>query len=242
MEMIGYNVAKINEMLENIKESYASIKGAITNNWPALSNTLGTEWIGPDEVAFEKELAKRVNKLYSECAETINTTIDNVMNIGQKWKEFQMGNKLENGTVEIESSISEIKAEKVTAEESIVSAAQRTFSADTNLGLANGGSSAGTIMDAAQDYVKRIKNTTSRLYDQVGTSSAFLGDIQSASIQKYLNNIGTSLGRLNACIKDLHDALTNMAGVNWTKSEQGINDTKFKIEEEGFENELTETK
>ena len=96
--MIGYNIAEINSLILKLNNSYEKLGETMANGWSDVSSTLETEWVGPDELSFEEELAKRICDLYYACKESLNGMVTNIHNIGESWKEFQKSNVLSGAT------------------------------------------------------------------------------------------------------------------------------------------------
>ena len=98
--MIGYNISKINELLDKIGESYNSIGQAMKEGWPTVERTLGENWIGEDEEAYTGALADRINELYTNCKTAVNTVVDSITGLGESWKTFQKQNVIEGSSAD----------------------------------------------------------------------------------------------------------------------------------------------
>ena len=86
---VGFNITKINDLLEKVAKSYNQIGEAICNDWSAFDNIIRTNWIGPDEVSNENELIDNIYYLYEKCREGIDDIITQIVNIGDYWIDFQ---------------------------------------------------------------------------------------------------------------------------------------------------------
>lgn len=237
--MIGYNVEKINELLKKIADSYNDIGESIATGWPSVKTTLQTEWVGPDEISFQNEMAKRVQELYTNCKDAVDDTITNIKKIGDSWREFQEGNVLNSGTLGIGGStiskdsiadmvIPTVKEYPVST--TVKSDETKTFSASTNLGLTNGTQSGSNIQKAVKTYVDDIYTKVKTFYEGLDSSTAFLGGNQSKNIDAYLGKVGAGLGKLTSCMEDLSNALANLASKNYGDSESQVGTSASKAE------------
>lgn len=237
--MIGYNVEKINELLKSIANSYNSIGEAMASGWSTVRTTLQSEWVGPDEISFQNELAKRVQELYVDCKDAVDDTITNIKRIGESWRDFQEGNILSKGTLGIGASNISKDAiadmviptlKEYPLSNTVKSDETKTFSASTNLGLTNGTQSGTNIQKAVKTYVENIHTKVKTLYKELDSSSAFLGGKQSKNIDAYLLKVGTGLGKITSCMQDLYDALANLASKNYGDSETNVGTTASKAD------------
>lgn len=223
--MIGYNVEKINELMASIANYYNKIGDCMASNWSPLVSKMQSEWVGPDEISFQNETAKRVRDLYADCKLTVDVVINNIKIMAQDWREFQETNILttEGGASSTISKTAIADLEIPTLNdypvENIIKDEDKVFGAGVNLGLTNGTASAGIIQGAMTQYVQNISNEINGFFRTLDASSAFLGS-QASSINEYLGKIGESLKKLTSCVKDLHTALQTAAGEHYgTKSE-----------------------
>lgn len=200
--MIGYNISKINELLDKIGESYNSIGQAMKEGWPTVERTLGENWIGEDEEAYTGALADRINELYTNCKTAVNTVVDSITGLGESWKTFQKQNVIEGSSADdIKGKIDAPKLKDANVD-GTVKRPKRSFDAQTDRGIKS--ASAGkTCYDAVTDYVKNVRTKVEGLYSELETNTAFLGTEQSASIKNYLTDMGKSIADLTTCVKTL---------------------------------------
>lgn len=216
--MIGYNVEKINELAEMLINNYKTIGEKMAEGWPNLSSTMEKEWVGPDEVSYEKELATNICKLYESCTETVVQMVQNIDILGQNWVEFQKNNILTSGnSVSTDPSVAggqtiEPKAPSLQPYDiaSQVKAGSPTFAAGTNMGLTNGTQSGTNIKTVFDSYIDGVYTSVQGLYMNIDASQAFLGSELSAKVSEYLATVGEALAKLTTCHKSIYDALDQL--------------------------------
>lgn len=234
--MIGYNISKINELLDKIGASYKAIGEAMSGGWDTVTTTLGNNWIGEDEEAYTKALADRINELYGNCKTAVNSVAKSIIDLGESWKTFQKQNVIEGSVIdtitgEIGTPTLEGSGEGASffdkllgkGGEIIVTAPKREFNAQTDRGIKS--ASAGkTCYDAVTDYVKNVRAKVEGLYSDLETNTAFLGAEQSASIKNYLTDMGKSIADLTTCVKTLRTHLETLIA-NVAKQEGATKDS-----------------
>jgi hypothetical protein len=242
---IGYNVGKINALLETLVSSYTIIGRTIGNEWTEVSGILRKNWVGPDEIAYEKDLAGSIKRLFDTCGEAIRMTQRNVITAGENWKKFQMKNtsnfsdgSLISGNTTFQTGINHIAGAKdalsgyaslnglniVEARlprfdiDSLLKINDITFNINMNMGLQS--KLSGTaILNSVQSYAKSIYNQVRVIYDEIDTKSAFIGEEQSVAMSSYLKNMGEDIANLNRCLKNLHDIVGQLTEA-YTRQEQ----------------------
>ena len=214
--MIGYNVEKIEELAKKLADKYKNVGEKMGEGWPGLSATLEAEWVGPDELSYENQLAKNICELYHACRETTQVVLDNIKTIGTNWKNFQRNNILEGAEqVGVERTtifgkdifIPSLEDHDI---ESTVKAGDVTFSESTNLGLTNDGESGSTIKTKFDEYIDGVYNSVKGLYSDFDSSTAFLGTELSAKVNEYISNVAESLAKLTTCHKSIYEALDKL--------------------------------
>lgn len=209
--MIGYNTEEVNTLLNTLSASYQKLGETMATGWDVVSNTLGAEWIGPDELAYETELANRMCTLYYACRESVEGMITNVRSIGQAWQDFQNSNVIAGGvaTVAAVNFALDMAALPDYAIESVVKAAERTFTANMRMGVTNGESSATTINTEVTNYVNTIGETVKAMYDTTSSANAFLGS-QAETIDEYLKKMADAFSKVTTQVSDLQTTLTQL--------------------------------
>ena len=209
--MIGYNVKEINDLMEALDKSYTDIKNAMENPWNTLTAAMRKEWVGPDEIANETNLANALNELYGICSDTITGVAGNVSAVGEAWKSFQGENVLENGAAADVSLIQQIKEVQVGKKELTLQVKNEAFAEDTVLGLVNGLQSAEAVTAAIDEYAKTVYSKVEGLYQELDAGKAFLGEDQAPKITAYLHEMGKMIGKLTTCIKNVKENIGKAA-------------------------------
>ena len=78
---IGYNVSKINNLMDEIVEQHNLVCSNVSMKWSILKAVLRKEWVGPDEFDFEKRMIERINKLL----ESTETLAKNSVDVMYEW-------------------------------------------------------------------------------------------------------------------------------------------------------------
>ena len=211
--MIGYNVEKIQNLMESIKKSYDDIETAMSTPWPNLSALMRREWIGPDEYANEKTLANTLDELYQACAEAIEGVAGNIFSLGEAWRQFQGVNTIKGGVGATLKSIGSLTEIKLKSGSLNIWKEGDKFADNQDLGLVNGLTSANNITQAIDTYADTVYNAVDKLYQNLDDSvkGSFLGDEQSPKIVEYLHNMGSAIAKLTVCIKKVKEAIGEAA-------------------------------
>lgn len=209
--MIGYNSDEINNLISTLNSSYQKLGETMSTGWDTVSSTLGTEWIGPDELSFETELAKRMCALYYSCKESVQGMIENVRKLGQTWQDFQNANLITGVTASTTVSFDVAAVDLGDyAIETVVKPAERAFSSGTRMGVTNGEQSAANINTKVTEYVNAIGDNVKKMYDTTSSATAFLGSSQSDAIDTYLKNMATSFSSIVTQVQDMQTTLTTL--------------------------------
>lgn len=215
--MIGYNIGKINELLGNVAKTHEVIGETLISGWSTVSKCLQSNWIGPDELAFEKELASVLRKLYGSCYGVVTQVVANIAKLGDTWKNFQKQNVMEGTTAnEVGIAIAEVSVKDFDI--SSLKEGEISFSDTTNFGLsdANAGK---TIMQVITEYTNQVNEKVRALYSEVEAKSAFMGTEQSTAIESYLISVRDAIVALTTTVKNLEDTLTQLTA-NYSAQEQ----------------------
>ena len=220
--MIGYNVQKAQELMDQIAATYNKMASTIGGNWISLEAIMKKEWVGPDEVAMQNEIAGRLIQLHKDCHVTVKQVVKNICEIERGWRDFQGRNKVSGGKYGVEiDKIKQLEPPSINdseIEQFVKTNVSLDFAEGINLGLTNGESSAANIKSQAQEFSTSVHSYVSKMYNELDASNAFLGGSQATEIDKYLSNIGEGLGRFLSSFKDLYDALDVLAKQNYTDS------------------------
>lgn len=232
--MLGYNVSKIQELLEKMVNSRGEVKSAMQNGWNNMKGVLRTQWIGADEQSFENKLAQRLIELYDNVQDNTFIFVQNVGNLGKSWIEFQKNNIIEGGGAN-ENPVS-LQIPDLSKDQLQLDLTKIDLTNATDLGLKEGKASAERITSAVQDYVKEVYTKTEQAYSNMDSTAAFLGDEQKTQINKYLSDMGTALAKVTSCVKDLNDAMTQLVA-NYTLQQQNIVESSSKKVDNLVDNE-----
>lgn len=223
--MIGYNVEQIKELANTLADNYKNIGEKMAEGWSSLSSKMESEWIGPDEVSYEAELAKNICLIYTNCKETVQGMLDNIKIIGDNWINFQKSNLLDGASIQSGFNLSiELPALKTYDIETVVKAGNPSFENATNMGLKNGETSYSNIKTEFDSYIDGVYTSIKGLYENLDTSKAFLGTELSAKVSSYLATIGTDLAKLATCHKSLYENLDKLMARYKTKESEYAND------------------
>lgn len=209
--MIGYNVDEINNLVKNLNASYQKLGETMATGWDVVSTTLGTEWVGADELSFETELAKRMVILYYSCKESVMGMIENIRSLGVAWQDFQNKNMMSGVTAPtvVFFDIDAVNLPDYQIE-NVVKPAERTFTAGMQMGVTNGEQSATNINSKVTEYVNTIGETVKAMYDSTSSATAFLGASQSDAINEYLKKMATSFSQVVTQVSDMQQTLTTL--------------------------------
>ena len=209
--MIGYNADEINNLVQTLNSSYQKLGETMATGWDVVSTTLGTEWIGPDELSFETELATRMVTLYNSCKESVAGMIENIRKVGEAWQAFQNANMVSGAaaatTVAFDINAVNLGDYQI---ETVVKPAERTFTSSMQMGVTNGEQSATNINTKVTEYVNTIGETVKTMYDSTSSATAFLGASQSDAINEYLKKMATSFSQIVTQVSDLQTTLTTL--------------------------------
>lgn len=209
--MIGYNAEEVNKLIASLNASYQALGETMATGWDTVSSTLGTEWVGPDELSFETELASRICTLYYSCRDSVSGMIENVRKLGQSWQDFQNSNLIQGvtATTQVSFDVSAVNLGDYQIE-TAVKPTQRTFTAGMQLGVTNGQESATNINNKVTEYVNAIGTNVKAMYDQTSSATAFLGSSQSDAIDTYLKNMANSFSQIVTQVTDMQQTLTQL--------------------------------
>lgn len=218
---VGYNINKINDLLERIASNYNQIGETMCSDWNAFNNTIRTNWIGPDQVSNENELVENVHYLYKKCREGVDDIITQIVNIGNYWVDFQKQNVMNGTSTGTVNSVSKPTITDADVE-SVVSKVDQNWDDSTNLGLQDR-DAASKINEALDTYIDSVYNVAKSFYDSIDSSEAFLGN-QASSINTYLQEVGNGLAKLTTCHKTIKEYLNKLANA-YIEADTEVNTT-----------------
>ena len=210
--VIGYNVNEAENLMKNLIESYESLGKTIENEWATVVQVLQNEWIGEDEQDYEIKLVKKLNSLYTNAYNLIQTSCSTIVNMVSTWHEFQQNNTI-NGEMGADIGKSEATMPSISRNEELLKAQEKTFDVNDDRGLRQV-SSAQTIKTSMDSYISNIDARTKELYYKIKSSGAFFGE-QTSSIDEYISKLGDAIIQVVTSIKDLYNALDTLAGTQY---------------------------
>lgn len=225
--MIGYNIEEIENLLYKMAENYKDLGEMMATYWIKVQTAMETEWVGPDEVAYEAELVKNLHTLYYAFRTGIENVNLNVAKAGEAWIEFQKTNAVQGSTViadnfmvidipAFDNYVYDIQNELKSKELS-----EFGFTNNTRFGVVNGETSATTINTALDTYVSAIKEKSNTLFSQMTTTNAFLGQSQAAAVAEHIKGIAGSIDGILTVVEEIKKTLTTLVQ-NYTAQSQSI--------------------
>ena len=157
--------------------------------------------------------------MYKSTYELAKKAIGDIFELANSWNEFQKTNILEGAEV---GGINEFDLEEVTltANDTILEFKSEDIGDDVDRGLVNSGSS-NAIKNALEDYKTTIQTKINEMINAVPVDTAFFGD-QASSIKTYIDEVGTGMGEVVTAVKDLYDALDQLADSNYTNASETV--------------------
>lgn len=208
--MIGYNIGKINELLQTLANNYNTLGQKMEEGWPNVANTMSTNWVGPDEDSSEQILADNIVDLYLQSKSVITGVIKNISQLGEDWKIFQQKNVMEGAAVDVINVSIEVPTLTTYPINATVKATKGTYSSTTNFGLQSA-DAASKIDNALQTYIDDVYANVKAMYENLDASKAFIGGSQSQAVSGYVNKLGESIAKLVTCHKSIKDNLQKQA-------------------------------
>lgn len=218
---IGYNIKKINEVMEGISTAYSDSTKKVKEMYDTwFQPSLRQHWIGPDEQNFEKKFVDRLNELLTNSETLAKNAIDTVYSLGEAWADFQDKNTIGG---ESTGQGAALKAQLVKAtinyKEFIVFSGIE-FNGTENLGLATAGSAA-QLAAQLNAFVTNTKSAINTLFTAVDANSAFFGE-QSGKIKGYIDKVGEVLATLTTAVKDFDEAMAQLTGTSYSTSDSSV--------------------
>lgn len=209
---IGYNIDKAGELIWNVKNRYKNLGSTIKDAWSPVQNKLHTEWVGPDELSFERVFAEKLCTSYVVANDFVKQVHDVIEAMINDWIEFQETNRLASD-LNPSGNRSHSFATVPDADAEIVKAADLSFD-DTsmNMGLTSM-NSASNIKASISEYVENIKTAVDGMLEPVEEEikSAFFGN-QTTSIQKYIDACHNSMKTVLIAVNDMFTEVDKLAG------------------------------
>ena len=216
---IGYNINQANQLMDNVSEAYKNLGIYTKDQWEPVVNTLQQEWVGEDEQDFEKRLAERICNLYVNSYSLVENCINTIAGLAQSWIDFQEKNTLSGEAAEGKSK-NKIDIPKIKREDQIVKSKPKSIGSDEDRGLRDA-SSKTNIQGAVERFVNEIKNKTNGLFTEIESNTSFFGE-QTTAIKAYVEKVGVAVGEVTVAVKDMYDALENLANSSYSTASADI--------------------
>lgn len=210
---IGYNKEQIIKLCDELERRYGDLGNEIGQNWPSLTTKLREEWVGPDEVAYEQQLASTLSSCYLDMHTLIQDAVNSIIAIGNDWVERQNTNYLvseEKALYDISSyKVSGIPPKQIHQMQLIITVKEPIFTESTSFGLRTS-TSAKTMIKAIEDFVDKTEKSINKLNASLNTSSAFFGK-QVKKIDELINHVETILVRVINATNGIKQAINKLA-------------------------------
>ncbi|MBR6690245.1 MAG: hypothetical protein IKL65_02825 [Bacilli bacterium] len=209
---LGYKPVEIRNLLEQIDKAYENLGEAIMEGWPALSNFLGLEWVGSDEVDYEAELANKIRAIYKGYSEIANVSKKNIIQAYNRWVEMQNTNRISGGTVGQATRVFHeilFAPVKMLNIDAVVKAPIRVFTESMDFGLMNGVNSANNINNSIYKYVNNVIDRINKLSNTLSSANGFFGS-QSQEITGYLRMTMNVYRKIQLHLEDLQIILKDL--------------------------------
>jgi len=207
---IGFNPEQIDELRMKLSADYNKLGENINNGWTDVNKTINENWIGPDAVSIEGELAKRICNIYLGTKEAVQAMIDNVKVLGETWLKFQNTNVIEGADVAAQSyEFSTITVEPY--DMSYVKSQCPYQQANLPIrGLVNGHDSGNKILNSVTSYIDYTKEKIQSMFNEASSQTAFLGGGQSEKIDGYITSLAGQLANLDQFKDNLITTLSSL--------------------------------
>lgn len=218
---IGYNIKKINEVMEGISTAYSESTKKVEemyNQW--FQPSLRQHWIGPDEQDFEKKFVDRLNELLTNSEILAKNAIDTMYSLGEAWCDFQDTNTIGGESTGQGAALKAQLVKPPVSYKEFISFSAIEFNGSENLGLATP-SSAGQLKAQLEAFVTNTKSSIKQLFDAVDSNNAFFGD-QAVKVRNHVDKVGEVLGTLTTAVKDFDEAMASLTDSSYTYSDANV--------------------
>lgn len=222
---IGYNIKKINEVMEGIRDAYAEATKKVDemyNHW--FQPSLRQHWVGPDEQDFEKKFVERLNNLLRETDNLAKNAIDNIFLLGEAWADFQDKNTIGGESTGQGAVLKSQLSKPPLIMASVILFTAIEFNGSENLGLATSGS-AGQLAAQLQAFVDQTKSSIKQLFDAVEVGNAFFGEQQTTKVKGYVEKVGEVLGIVTTSVKDFDEAMATLTGTSYSSADASASES-----------------
>ena len=206
---VGFNQKRVQDAIDNIKEMYERMGTNIQKEWVQVIRTLQDNWVGEDEISYEKTLAKKINDLYEDARLCANAGMVTLYNLAKNWHENQKKNILNNAET-VATGAFYVTLENISSKGNIVESKPYAIAIDQDRGLVKE-SSASSIKEELTSFKNTISKEVSQIVSASEISKAFFG-VQSESIAKFITNLNSTMAAVVTAFGDMYTAIDTLAG------------------------------
>ena len=214
---IGYQPEKIQELMQDIANSYEKVGETISHGWPNIPKVMQNNWKGVDEQAYEKTIADRINTLYDKTTELVTNMIQTIVKLANAWQEFQNNNRIDTSVATANYDFT-APAINLFDMKSVVKLNENTFAGE-KLGIVTGGGA--LIETALTEYKTEIETGIKNIYSEYESCQAFFGN-QTASIDQFIEAVGEAIKRLNTDIDDLMEYVDQHTDTGYSEADTTV--------------------
>lgn len=220
---LGYNPRKAVDLIQAIVTHYQNLGTKISADWDGVKDALRGNWVGGDELSYEKEFVKKICSLYVTSYELTKNCVQNIKVVLDNYIAVQKNNLLEGAetnTLTYDPMLDTLSNQagevifNLAKKEDIITFTEGSFADSDARGLANADSK-GIIQQQISTYVTSISNQVEALTDSINVKSAFFGSAGS-KLETYVISVKDAVKVVSTAVKDLNDALEQLAGSHYT--------------------------
>ena len=194
MDGISYNLSAAKEVTEKMGSALGSIKNSMESEWPALVSTFQKNWVGEDEAAFEKVLAKTIFDTFENCQIVVNNASAFIIDAVNAFATFQssLAGSMQQGEGYTIQTIDAPEKLNISVD---IPVSSQTFDESTQRGLQSDGA-AQELISAIESYAKSIKGKIEEEYGAIDLGTSFVGSEQRPAMEGFIHSLGESVGNL----------------------------------------------
>ena len=217
---IGYDTAKINDLMTKIHTSTTSLKSKFTTGWSTLQTEMRTLWNGPDEFKNEVLYAKDVQTLWESVFKASQVYCSNMHMLGESYDKSVETNSIDGSNVDMSTKV-QLKKDPMEGLQagSLNLVKETVWKSNGNPVGVKPGADESLSTDIVK-YHKGLRTLCTSLYSQMETTAAqaFTGGEQEAEIKKYTAKIKSILENMTDNVKAILEALYEKAGTLESKA------------------------
>ena len=221
---IGYNLYRAYNTMEEIAAKYNALGNYVSEEWPIIRNVLRNNWVGPDEQGYEQSLVNKISACYRNASVLAQNAVSVIRDYALRWVESQRTNVLSTGSTVVENYMGALTSTSAYGRvkdgviikpiDPVVKFDQITkYDEEANFGLMSESSSI-DIQTSIENYIIQIQAKTAEVFKDTSAALAFFG-VQQQSVDSFIETVSTTVGIMATAIKDLHEALNQVAKANY---------------------------